>query len=118
MNIIGIIPARMSSSRFPGKPLKLILSMPMIGHVYHRARMCQNLTDVYVGTCDKEIYDYISSIGGKPVMTKDTHERATERTSEAFEKIMDAEGNDYGGVLMIHTNNNCISCKILFKKVQ
>ena len=101
MNIVGIIPARMSSSRFPGKPLKLILGMPMIGHVYHRARMCQNLTDVYVATCDKEIYDYISSIGGKPVMTKDTHKRATERTAEAFEKIMDAEGNDYGGVLMI-----------------
>lgn len=87
MNIIAIIPARMKSSRFPGKPLKNICGMPMIGHVWHRAKMSDKLSEVYVATCDKEIKDYVESIGGKAVMTKNTHERCTDRTAEALEKI-------------------------------
>ena len=62
MNIISIIPARMSSSRFPGKPMKDILGMPMIGHVYKRVKMSKILSEVYVATCDNEIFDYITSI--------------------------------------------------------
>ena len=62
--ILGIIPARMASSRFPGKPMVDILGMPMIGHCFMRAKMCNDLDDVYVATCDKEIDDYIKSIGG------------------------------------------------------
>ena len=58
-NIISIIPARMNSSRFPNKPMKEILGIPMIGHVYKRVKMCKLLNEVYVATCDKEIYDYI-----------------------------------------------------------
>jgi 3-deoxy-manno-octulosonate cytidylyltransferase (CMP-KDO synthetase) len=87
MNIIAIIPARMGSSRFPGKPLAKIHGMPMIGHVYYRTQLCSLLTDTYVATCDREICDYVSSIGGKPVMTADTHERCTDRTAEAMLKI-------------------------------
>ena len=85
--IIGIIPARMESSRFPGKPLKEICGMPMIGHVYNRSKLCNILLDVYVATCNTEIYDYITSINGKAVMTSDTHERASDRTAEALLKI-------------------------------
>lgn len=87
MNIIGIIPARMGSSRFPGKPMAEILGMPMIGHVYHRCKMCRTLNDVWVATCDKEIYDYIESIDGKAVMTSDAHERASDRCTEAMLKV-------------------------------
>ena len=87
MNIISIIPARMGSSRFPGKPMKDILGMPMIGHVYKRVKMSQTLSEVYVATCDTEIYDYIESIGGKAVMTSDCHERCTDRCAEAMLKI-------------------------------
>ena len=65
MNIVAIIPARMASSRFPGKPMALIHGIPMIGHVYFRTRMCKFLTEKYVATCDQEIYDYIECIGGK-----------------------------------------------------
>ena len=50
--IIGIIPARMAASRFPGKPLKKICGTEMLSHVYFRAKMCKNLSDVYVATCD------------------------------------------------------------------
>lgn len=87
MNIVGIIPARMGSSRFPGKPLAKINDIPMIGHVYIRSKMSDILNDVYVATCDKEIADYIESIGGKAIMTSDTHERASDRAAEAMIKI-------------------------------
>jgi len=87
MNIIGIIPARMASSRFPGKPLAKILGIPMVGHVYFRSKISQTLDEVYVATCDKEILDYVKSIGGKAIMTLDSHERCTDRTAEAVEKI-------------------------------
>lgn len=87
MNIISIIPARMGSSRFPGKPMKDILGFPMIGHVYKRVKMSKTLSEVYVATCDKEIYDYIESIGGKAVMTSDCHERCSDRCAEAMLKI-------------------------------
>ena len=87
MKIIGVIPARMASSRFPGKPLAKILGIPMIGHVYFRSKMSQTLHEVYVATCDKEIFDYVESIGGKAIMTSDSHERCTDRIAEAVEKI-------------------------------
>ena len=82
--IIAIIPARMASSRFPGKPMAKIMGIPMIGHVYFRSKMCKILKEVYVATCDEEIADYIQSIGGKAVMTADTHERASDRVAEAM----------------------------------
>lgn len=85
--IIGAIPARMASTRFPGKPMAKILGMPMIGHVYHRCKMSKMLDEVYVATCDKEIFDYITSIGGKAIMTRDTHERCSDRIAEAVKDI-------------------------------
>jgi 3-deoxy-manno-octulosonate cytidylyltransferase (CMP-KDO synthetase) len=87
MNIISIIPARMGSSRFPGKPMADILGMPMIGHVYKRVKMSKLLSQVYVATCDEEIYNYIESIGGKAIMTSNCHERCSDRCAEAMLKI-------------------------------
>lgn len=86
MNIIGIIPARLASTRLPNKPMARILGMPMIGHVYKRSRMCSLLNEVCVATCDAEIADYIKSIGGKAIMTASTHERASDRAAEALLK--------------------------------
>lgn len=83
MKIIGIIPARMGSSRFPGKPMAKILNIPMVGHVYMRSKMNKTLDEVYVATCDNEIYDYIKSINGKAIMTSSLHERCTDRIAEA-----------------------------------
>ena len=59
MRSVAIIPARMDSSRFPGKPMALIHGIPMIGHCYFRVRLCQDLADTFVATCDEEIYEYI-----------------------------------------------------------
>ena len=101
MKKIGIIPARMASSRFPGKPLADIHGVPMLGHVYHRSKLCEKLDEVYVATCDSEIYDYIRSIGGKAFMTADSHERASDRAAEALLKIEDANREKAEIVVMI-----------------
>lgn len=99
--VVAIIPARMGSSRFPGKPMAEILGMPMIGHVYVRTKMCALVEDVYVATCDDIIFDYIKSIGGKVVMTKDTHERCTDRTYEALLKIEKENSCQYDAIIMV-----------------
>ena len=92
MRIVAVIPARMASSRFYGKPMAAIHGMPMIGHCYFRVRLCDVLSDTYVATCDQEIFEYIESIGGKAVMTADTHERASDRAAEAMLKIEEVCG--------------------------
>lgn len=101
MNIISIIPARMGSSRFPGKPMADILGMPMIGHVYKRVKMSKLLSEVYVATCDKVIYDYVESIGGNAVMTSDCHERCSDRCAEAMLKIEQDENKKVDIMVMV-----------------
>ena len=108
MNVIGIIPARMGSSRYPGKPLEKIHGMPMIGHCYYRTAMALGADKVYVATCDTEIYDYIISIGGNAVMTNDAHIRATTRTAEALEKIEIEIGKRIDVVVMVQGDEPAI----------
>ena len=88
MNIIGIIPARMKSSRLIGKSMKKIQYIPMMGHVYFRSKLSKVLNEVYVATCDKEIKNYVQSINGKVIMTSKKHKRAVDRTAEAMNKIL------------------------------
>ncbi len=100
-NILALIPARMGSSRFPGKPMALILGKPMIGHVYERVAESPLLTMTAVATCDQEIFDYIESIGGVAVMTADTYERASDRCAEALLKLEKMNGTRYDIVVMV-----------------
>ena len=113
MNIVGIIPARLASSRFPNKPLAKILGMPMIGHVYLRCKMCNDLSEVYVATCDKEIVDYIESIGGKAIMTANTHERASDRTAEALLKVEKETGKRVDIVVMIQGDEPMVTPEMI-----
>ena len=83
MKIIGIIPARYSSTRFPGKPLADILGKPMIQHVYERVKAAENLCDVLVATDDARIYDCVNSFGGKAVMTDSSLPNGTARCEQA-----------------------------------
>lgn len=118
MKTVGIIPARMASTRFPGKPLAEILGIPMLGHVYFRSRMCRMLDDLYVATCDQEIADYIHSIGGKAVMTADTHERASDRTAEAMLKIESKNGYRVNIVVMIQGDEPMVYPDMIDASVQ
>jgi 3-deoxy-manno-octulosonate cytidylyltransferase (CMP-KDO synthetase) len=85
LKIIGMIPARMGSTRFPGKPLAPILGRPMIEHVYRRTALCKMLDEVWVATCDREIAEVVAAFDGKVVMTSPSHERASDRIAEAME---------------------------------
>jgi len=101
MNILAIIPARMGSSRFPGKPLATILGKPMIGHVYENVSKNQTLTKTIVATCDYEIKEYIESIGGECIMTSSTHERASDRCAEALLSLEKIDSCIYDIVVMV-----------------
>jgi len=101
MKILALIPARMGSSRFPGKPLAKILGKPMIGHVYDRVKQCDLLTKTIVATCDDEIKQYIESIGGEAVMTTDRHERASDRCAEALGYLEKQDSLQYDIVVMV-----------------
>ena len=101
MSILAIIPARMASSRFPGKPMIKIVGKPMIGHVYERVSKSKILDKVIVATCDNEILNYIESIGGEAVLTSDKHERASDRCAEALLKTELKNNIKYDIVLMV-----------------
>lgn len=80
--IIGIIPARYASTRFPGKPLVDIAGKMMIQRVYEQASKCKSLTDVIVATDDERILNAIQGIGGKAEMTDSRYKNGTERCAE------------------------------------
>lgn len=87
MNVVGIIPARMAASRFPGKPLHPILGRPMIEHVFVRAQMYQGWNELVVATCDEEIEKFATSKGYPTIMTGTHHTRALDRVAEAATKL-------------------------------
>ena len=101
MNILALIPARMGSSRFPGKPMAKILGKPMIGHVYERVSKCDLLTKTVVATCDQEILEYIESIGGQAVMTSNRHKRASDRCAEALDYVEKQDEIKYDIIVMV-----------------
>ncbi|HSP16236.1 MAG TPA: 3-deoxy-manno-octulosonate cytidylyltransferase [Thermoanaerobaculia bacterium] len=86
MKIIGVVPARMASSRFPGKPLHPICGMPMVEHVFRRAGLYPKWDGLFLATCDEEIAQLGRSRGWPTLMTSDKHTRALDRVAEAAEK--------------------------------
>jgi 3-deoxy-manno-octulosonate cytidylyltransferase (CMP-KDO synthetase) len=87
MRIVGIIPARFASSRFPGKPLADIGGISMINRVYQQASKASLLEKVVVATDDQRIYDEVVSKGGFAVMTSENHRIGTDRCQEVVEKL-------------------------------
>lgn len=100
MKILGIIPARYASTRFPGKPLALINNKPMIRHVYERAIKAKSLTEVFVATDDKRIEDAVLNFGGKVIMTSEKNRSGTDRCMEAYEKL-EKQGKSFDVVINI-----------------
>lgn len=85
--IVVIIPARMGSARFPGKPLTKILDLPMVEHVRRRALLWDDVDEVLVAACDLEVRDVVQRSGGKVIMTSPLHERGTDRVEEAARAV-------------------------------
>ena len=100
MNILGIIPARYASTRFPGKPLVDIAGKSMIQRVYEQSKKCALLNDVIVATDDDRIYDHVIGFGGKVVMTSPDHQSGTDRCAEVslkhpeYDIIINIQGDE------------------------
>ncbi|MEM6263269.1 MAG: 3-deoxy-manno-octulosonate cytidylyltransferase [Bacteroidota bacterium] len=89
MKVLGVIPARYASSRFPGKPLVDIAGKSMIQRVYEQAQQAELLDAVVVATDDARIFSHVEGFGGQVHMTADTHVSGTERAAEIAEKMPD-----------------------------
>ncbi|MCX5863113.1 MAG: 3-deoxy-manno-octulosonate cytidylyltransferase [Deltaproteobacteria bacterium] len=87
IRIIGFIPARVQSTRFPGKPLADICGKPMIMRVYERVARSELLEDVYIATDSRDIFDTVLRFGGKALMTSENHASGTDRIAEAADSI-------------------------------
>ncbi len=93
MNILGVIPARYASTRFPGKPLAMIHGKSMIQRVYEQASKSASLHKVVVATDDNRIFDHVKNFGGTVLMTSAEHNSGTERCHEAFNMISRQKDN-------------------------
>ncbi|MDX2197256.1 MAG: 3-deoxy-manno-octulosonate cytidylyltransferase [Cytophagales bacterium] len=89
MNVLGIIPSRYGSTRFPGKALAMIHGKPMIRWVYEQAQKAKGLKQVLVATDHEQIYHEIVSNGGNAIMTATTHNNGTSRCIEVLENYKD-----------------------------
>lgn len=89
--IVGIIPSRYASTRFPAKPLVDIAGKSMIQRVYEQASKCKLLSDVMVATDDQRIFDHVLSFGGKVVMTASEHQSGTDRCAEVLSHLSDVD---------------------------
>lgn len=87
MKILGVIPARYKSSRFPGKPLADICGKPMIWWVYNQAKKVKKFSDVVVATDDARIEKTCKDLDINVIMTSDKHPSGTDRVAEVAEKI-------------------------------
>ncbi|MDP9048819.1 MAG: 3-deoxy-manno-octulosonate cytidylyltransferase [Bacteroidota bacterium] len=100
MKILGIIPARYSSTRFPGKPLVDIAGKSMIRRVYEQAKKCAQLADVIVATDDERIFNHVTGFGGMAVMTSPDHQSGTDRCAEValsypqYDVIINIQGDE------------------------
>ena len=86
MRILGIIPARYASTRFPGKPLIDIAGKSMIQRVYEQAKKCNRLSEVIVATDDDRIFKHVTGFGGVAVMTATDHQSGTDRCAEVAQE--------------------------------
>ena len=83
---IILIPSRLAATRLPNKPLLKINDKSIIMHVYEKAVEC-GIGDVFVTTCDKDIFDEVQKNGGKSILTSKNHNTGTDRIAEALDKI-------------------------------
>ena len=130
MFVVGIIPARYKSTRFPGKPLAEISGKTMIQRVYEQAKKCSLLSKIIVATDDKEIFEHVITFGGEAVMTRESHTSGTERCNEVAKKkypsadiIINIQGDqpyidpDQISTLIKLFNNTEVSIGTLAKKI-
>jgi 3-deoxy-manno-octulosonate cytidylyltransferase (CMP-KDO synthetase) len=95
LKILGIIPARFASTRFPGKPLIDIGGKSLIRRVYEQSVKSEKLSEVVVATDDTRIKDHVLSFGGKAILTSESHPSGTDRCAEAYMLLKQKNDFDY-----------------------
>lgn len=100
MKVLGVIPSRYGSSRFPGKPLLDIKGKSMIQRVYEGAKQSTLLDELVVATDDQRIVDEVEAFGGKVMMTSDNHPSGTDRCAEVatrfseYDVVINIQGDE------------------------
>jgi 3-deoxy-manno-octulosonate cytidylyltransferase (CMP-KDO synthetase) len=118
LKIIALIPARMGSSRFPGKPMAPLLGIPMIEHVYRRVALNPLLSATVVATCDREIAEHVRLIGGRVAMTGSHHERASDRCAEALEVIEREDRERFAIAVMVQGDEPLVHPDMITEALQ
>ncbi len=101
MVILGIIPARYASTRFPGKPLARINGKSMIRRVYEQCLLAEKPDKIIVATDDERIFRHVREFGGEAVMTAEDHSNGTSRCAEALDIIEKETGKIFKGIVNI-----------------
>lgn len=114
---VCIVPARMASTRYPGKPLAPMLGMPLVLHVWNRCRLAHSLGRVVVATCDIEIKQAVEAAGGEAVMTADSHPGCVDRTVEAIANLGLAPSDD-DMVLMVQGDEVMVTPAMIDRMVE
>jgi 3-deoxy-manno-octulosonate cytidylyltransferase (CMP-KDO synthetase) len=101
MKILGVIPARHASTRFPGKPLADLLGKSMVQRVYLQCKKARHLSDIVVATDNRQIFDHVVAFGGSACMTAEAHPSGTDRCYEAlvlqnnpFDFVVNIQGDE------------------------
>lgn len=119
MNVIGVIPARYDSSRFPGKPLVDIDGKSMIQRVYEQCSKSISISKLIVATDDQRIADHVRLFGGNVTLTSNKHQSGTDRCAEVADNYpeFDILINIQGDEPMINPDQIDLLCKC-FKNPQ
>ena len=112
--VLGVIPARFESTRFPGKPLAKILGKTLIQLTYENAKNCEVLSDLVVATDDQRIFDHVISFGGKVVMTSNC-QTGTDRIAEVV--FSNKEYDEYDTIINIQGDEPCIETDVISKVI-
>lgn len=113
---LAVIPARLSSSRFPNKPLKKIFGIPMVIHCLYRARMSKKIDRLIMATPDQEIFDTCERIGFESMMTSNQHERASDRAAEVLEKLK-SQGQNFENIILLQGDEPQLDPKLVDKLI-
>jgi 3-deoxy-manno-octulosonate cytidylyltransferase (CMP-KDO synthetase) len=100
LKVLGVIPARYASSRFPGKPLAMIGDKSMIQRVYGQVSQCRSFNKILVATDDLRIFDHVKEFGGEVIMTSENHLSGTERIGEVVEASKAQDGRDLFNIIV------------------
>jgi 3-deoxy-manno-octulosonate cytidylyltransferase (CMP-KDO synthetase) len=113
--VLGVIPARFQSSRFPGKPLAKILGKTLIQRTYENALACNLLEALVVATDDSRIYDHVLSFGGQAVMTSSACATGSDRIIDAI--VENSQFDDFDIIVNIQGDEPCIEPDVIAKVI-